>query len=71
LSQASAKGIVRGFHALFPQTRLSILEESSQNQMEALRAGRLDVGIIRPAMGEDHCARARGDRHAARPPARA
>ncbi len=41
-------GIVRRFHAAHPHIRLSILEGSSTSQLEALRAGRLDLGIVRP-----------------------
>jgi DNA-binding transcriptional LysR family regulator len=40
-------GIVRRFHAAHPGIQLSIAESSSTTQLDALRAGRLDLGIIR------------------------
>jgi DNA-binding transcriptional LysR family regulator len=47
LSYTLLPGIVRRFHDAHPGIRLSILESSSTQQLEALRAGRLDLGIIR------------------------
>jgi DNA-binding transcriptional LysR family regulator len=44
--------IVRQFHQVYPNVRLSMSEDTSVAQVEALRAGRLDFGIIRAAGAE-------------------
>jgi DNA-binding transcriptional LysR family regulator len=44
--------IVRQFHQVHPEVRLSMTEDTSVAQVEALRTGRLDFGIIRAAGAE-------------------
>lgn len=41
-------GILRAFRSAFPQVRLELHELTTDQQLEGLRAGRIDLGFVRP-----------------------
>ncbi len=44
-------GVLRHFHQSFPGVQLALLELTSVEQLRRLRAGELDVGLLRPPVG--------------------
>ncbi len=43
--------VLRGFHQKFPGVQLAIFELTSVEQLRRLRAGELDIGLLRPPVG--------------------
>lgn len=44
-------GILRGFHQDYPGVQLSLFDLTSPEQINRLRSGELDVGLLRPPVG--------------------
>jgi len=51
VANAWLAGILRGFHQRFPGVQLSLFDLTSPEQLQRLRSGELDAGLLRPPVG--------------------